>query len=180
MNVAAEENRVRWLGGRNGVEHALSRCRVAVPGIGPVASFALAIFLTQLRNKLFLGDDVPGRAGLLKALKQPLLLLSTEQCSTEIRALHATVRCDVASPQWRHFAGLFGPILSHPTLRTSQAAQIGTGHKGAVRCPAASTARIAAYARSRPDTRRLAGGGSLGGPSPYAPTTRWHNRSQPR
>src|SRR5262249_32499934 len=32
----------------------------------------------------------------------------------------------------------------------------------------------------RPDTRRLAGGGSLGGPSPYAPTTRWHNRSQPR
>src|SRR5262245_49213247 len=112
MNVAAEENRVSWLGSRNGVEHALSCGRIAVPAVGPVATFALAIFLTQLGNKLFLGDDVPGRAGLLKAIKQPLLLLGAEQGSIAIPALHATIRRDVTSPQWRDFAGLFAPVLT--------------------------------------------------------------------
>src|SRR4029077_11595275 len=112
MNVAAEENRIAWLGDRNGIEHALSRCRVAVPGIGPVASFAFAIFLMQLGNKLFLGDDVPGRAGLLETVKQPLFLLGAEQRSIAIRALRATIRRDVTSPQWRHFAGLFAPVLT--------------------------------------------------------------------
>src|SRR2546430_7030664 len=112
MNVAAEENRVGWLGGRNGVENSLSRCRVAVPAVGPVATFAFAIFLMQLGNKLFLGDDVPGSAGLLKAIKQPLLLLSAEQRSIAILALRTTIRRDVTSPQWRHLAGLFAPVLT--------------------------------------------------------------------
>src|SRR5215475_75618 len=112
MNVAAEENRIGWLGGRNGVEHALSRGRVAVPGIGPVANFPFAIFLTQLGNKLFLGDDVPGRAGLLEAIKLPLLLLGVEQRSIAIFALCATIRRDVTSAQWWHFAGLFAPVLT--------------------------------------------------------------------
>ena len=123
MNVAAEENRVGWLGGTNGVEHALSRGRIAVPGVGPVANLPFAIFLMQLGDKLFLGDDVPGSAGLLEAIKQPLLLLSAEQRSIAIRALRTTVRRHVASAQWRYFAGLFAPVL--PAIQNRE------GHKAA-------------------------------------------------
>src|SRR5262249_37092036 len=123
MNVAAEENRVGWLGGTNGDRHEMSRGRVAVPGVGPVVSFPFAIFLTQLGDKLFLGDDVPGSAGLLEAIKQPLLLLSAEQRSIAIRALGTTVRRHVASAQWRHFTGLFAPVLT--------AIQNREGHKAA-------------------------------------------------
>jgi hypothetical protein len=77
-----------------------------------VSHFPFAIFLTQLGDKLFLGDDVPGNAGLLEAIKQPLLLLSAEQRSIAIRALRTTVRRHVASAQWRHLAGLFASVLT--------------------------------------------------------------------
>ena len=60
---------------------------------------------------------------LLEAIKQPLLLLSAEQRSIAIRALRTTVRRHVASAQWRHFAGLFAPVLT--------AIQNREGHKAA-------------------------------------------------
>src|SRR5262245_3225182 len=112
MSVAADEDGVGGVGGGNGVEDALARCGVTIPAIGPVATFAFAIFLTQLGDKLFLRDDVPGSVGLLEAIKQPLLLLGAQQRSIRIQALSTTIRGDVTSAQRRHLAGLFGSVLT--------------------------------------------------------------------
>src|SRR3974377_151046 len=112
MNVAANEDGVDKPGRGNGIETTLARRGVAVPTIGPVAANAVAVLPVHLRDKLLLRDDVPCGVGLLEAIEQPLLLFGAEQGSTGVEAFSATVRGDVTTPQRRHLAWLFGPVLT--------------------------------------------------------------------
>ncbi|MNE28754.1 hypothetical protein D3C80_1222100 [compost metagenome] len=76
MVVAAEDDRVLRLDGRQGAGQAVAGGGEAVPGVGPVARLGpVCAAETQARHDQVLAQDVPACLGLRQVVVEPAFLL---------------------------------------------------------------------------------------------------------
>src|SRR5215468_5419210 len=112
MDVAADEHRIGKFGRSDGIEDTLTSGRIAIPAVGPMTAYAVAIHLAQLRNQLALRENIPCYIGGLEFIEQPLLLIGAEPGALGVVPFRAAVRRDVAPPQGRDGARLLRAILA--------------------------------------------------------------------